>query len=239
MLQEKLFERYMKISEEHQEFLDKTLSYKCLSKLLLGGVPDEYEQASNKILIVGRETKNWLNGNEWINLQYDKKGTRRLMEKSICFFQGQIKDNKKNSQGNSFLNFVRDIAKKSGRDGLLWANIYAFDYNGGHVNHIKDKNMIKEIETISRKIIVAQIEILNPDIIIFATGNQGIAARRRYFPNSELRERTAIEGYPSKDLWAFKLPDHDAQCYRIHHPSSFRSEKREARQKLIEILPSI
>ena len=237
MLQEELFERYMNIIEDHQEFLDKSLSYKYLSKLLLGGVPDDYEQSPNKILIVGRETKSWLKS--WDDFQYNENGIKRSMDKSKEFLQDQLKEEKKDTRGNSFLNFVRDIAKKSGRDGLLWANIYAFDYKGGHVNHIKDKNMIKEIETISRKIIVAQIEILNPDIIIFATGNQGIAARRRYFPNSELRDCKAIEGYPSKDLWAFKLPEYDAQCYRIHHPSSFSREKKQARQELINLLPSL
>lgn len=237
MLQEKLFERYMSIAEEHQEFLEKSLSYNDLAKLLLGSVPDEYEQAPNKILIVGRETKGWLKS--WNDFQYDKNGIKRSMDKSKDFVRDQLKEKKKDTRGKSFFNFVRDVAKKSGDNGVLWANIYASDYKGGHINHIKDKDMIKEIETISKKIIVAQIEVLNPDIIIFATGNQGIAARRRYFPNSELRERTAIEGYPSKDLWAFKLPDYDAQCYRIHHPSSFSNEKRQARQKLIEILPSI
>ncbi|AMN68624.1 hypothetical protein [Psychrobacter sp. P11G5] len=237
MLQEKLFERYMSIAEEHQEFLEKSLSYNDLAKLLLGSVPDEYEQAPNKILIVGRETKGWLKS--WNDFQYDKNGIKRSMDESKDFVRDQLKEKKKDTRGKSFFNFVRDIAKKSGDNGILWANIYASDYKGGHINHIKDKDMIKEIETISKKIIVAQIEVLNPDIIIFATGNQGIAARRRYFPNSELRERTAIEGYPSKDLWAFKLPDYDAQCYRIHHPSSFSNEKRQARQKLIEILPSI
>lgn len=237
MLQEKLFDRYMSIAEEHQEFLEKSLSYNDLAKLLLGSVPDEYEQAPNKILIVGRETKGWLKSLN--DFQYDKNGIKRSMDESKDFVRDQLKEKKKDTRGKSFFNFVRDVAKKSGDNGVLWANIYASDYKGGHINHIKDKDMIKEIETISKKIIVAQIEVLNPDIIIFATGNQGIAARRRYFPNSELRERTAIEGYPSKDLWAFKLPDYDAQCYRIHHPSSFSNEKRQARQKLIEILPSI
>ena len=237
MLQEKLFERYMSIAEEHKDFLDKSLSYEGLAKLLLGGVPDEYEKAPNKILIIGRETRDWLES--WKDLQYNEDGIKRLMDKSKSFVGNQLKEEKTNTRGHSFFNFVRDIANKSGKNGILWANIYAFDYKGGHINHIKDENMIKEIEIISKKIIVAQIEVLNPDIIIFATGNQGIAARRRYFPNSELRELTAIEGYPSKDLWAFKLPDHDAQCYRIHHPSSFRSEKKQARQKLINLLPNL
>lgn len=237
MLQEKLFERYMSISEEHKEFLDKSLSYKGLAKLLLGGVSDEYEQAPNKILIIGRETKGWLKS--WDDFQYDENGVKRSMYKSKDFLRDQLKEEKRDTRGKSFFNFVRDIAKKSGKNGILWANIYASDYKGGHINQIKDKEMIKEIETISKKIIVAQIEVLNPDIIIFATGNQGVDARRRYFPNSELRERTAIEGYPSKDLWSFKLPEYEAQCYRIHHPSSFRSEKKHARQKLISLLPGV
>ena len=237
MLQEKLFERYMSIAEEHQEFLEKSLSYKDLSKLLFGSISDEYEQAPNKILIIGRETKGWLKSCN--DFQYNGNGIKRSMNKSKAFVQNQLKEGRKDTRGKSFFNFVRDIANKSGKNGILWANIYAFDYKGGHINQIKDKETIKEIETISKKIIIAQIEVLNPDIVIFATGNQGIDARRRYFPNSELRECTAIEGYPSKDLWAFKLPEYEAQCYRIHHPSSFHSEKKHAREKLINLLPSL
>lgn len=237
MLQEKLFERYMSIATEHQAFLEKSLSYKDLSKLLFGSISDEYEQAPNKILIIGRETKGWLKSCN--DFQYNRSGIKRSMNKSKDFVQNQLKEGRKDTRGKSFFNFVRDIAKKSGGNGILWANIYAADYKGKHINHSKNKDLIKEIETISKKIIVAQIEVLNPDIIIFSTGNQGIAARRRYFPNSNLRECAAIEGYPSKDLWAFKLPEYEAQCYRIHHPSSLHSEKRQARQKLIEILPSI
>ncbi|WP_201608596.1 hypothetical protein [Psychrobacter okhotskensis] len=237
MLQKELFNRYINIAQEHQEFLERSLSNKDLAKLLLGSVSDEYGQAPNKILIIGRETRGWLKC--WDDFQYNEDGIKRSMDKSKGFLENQLKENKKDTRGKSFFNFVRNVTEKSGKNGILWANIYASDYKGGHINKIKDKKTIKEIETISKKIIVAQIEVLNPDIIIFATGNQGVAARRRYFPNSELRECTAIEGYPSKDLWAFKLPDYDAQCYRIHHPSSFSYDKRQARQKLIEILPSI
>lgn len=237
MLQKKVFNRYMNIVKEHQGFLEQSLSDKNLAKLLLGSVPDEYEKAPNKILIIGRETRGWLKS--WDDFKYDENGVERSMNKSKDFLQKQLEEDKKNTRGKSFFNFVRDIAQKSGKNGILWANIYASDFKGGHINKIKDKKIIKEVETISRKIIVAQIEELNPDIIIFATGNQGVHARRRYFPNSELRERTTIEGYPINNLWAFKLPEYDAQCYRIHHPSSFSREKKQARQKLIELLPSM
>lgn len=227
----------MIIFKEHKKFLDQSLSYEGLSKLLLGGVSDEYEQAPNKILVIGRETRWWLKS--WDEFQYDETGIKQLMCKSRDFLQDQLKEEKKDTRGKSFFNFIRDISKKSGKNGILWANIYAFDYNGGHINNIGNKEIVKEIETISKKIIVAQIEVLNPDIIIFATGNQGVYARRKYFPNANLKERTAIEGYSSEDLWSFKLPDYEAQCYRIHHPSSFYSKKEQARKKLISLLPSL
>ena len=88
MLQQKLFERYMSISEEHKDFLDKSLSYEGLAKLLLGSVPDEYEQAPNKILIVGRETRDWLES--WSDLQYNEDGIKRLMAKSKSFIGNQL-----------------------------------------------------------------------------------------------------------------------------------------------------
>lgn len=55
-LKQQLFNRYLAIVKENQEFLDSTLSIEKLSKLFLTPVTDNYESAKNKIMRPLHET---------------------------------------------------------------------------------------------------------------------------------------------------------------------------------------
>ncbi|WP_315041826.1 hypothetical protein ACGTJS_03435 [Faucicola mancuniensis] len=79
-LEQQLFERYVTIVKENQDFLDNSLKKANLPKLFLTSVPKGYENAQHKIMIVGRETKNWLTGLK--DFQYDEQGIQLLMDKS-------------------------------------------------------------------------------------------------------------------------------------------------------------
>ena len=104
---------------------------------------------------------------------------------------------------------------------------------------LKNKNLINGVVKISEELLKAQIEILKPDYIIFATGNEGVQARRQYFPNDKLTDKKPVGGFKVEDLWSFKLPDDDVICYRLHHPSAWgKKRKNEIESYLIDLLPS-
>lgn len=237
-LKQQLFNRYLAIVKENQEFLDSTLSIEKLSKLFLTPVTDNYESAKNKIMIVGRETNDWLTSNKQFNSNvYDEDYIQKLMDKSHNYFVKTMDGSQ--AQGAGFFNFLKKIANKSGKEGLIWSNVYAFDYNKGHINNSKNKNLINGVVKISEELLKAQIEILKPDYIIFATGNEGVQARRQYFPNDKLTDKKPVGGFKVEDLWSFKLPDNDAICYRLHHPSAWgKKRKNEIESYLIDLLPS-
>ena len=142
-------------------------------------------------------------------------------------------------KGQVFFNFLKKIANKSGKEGLIWSNVYAFDYNKGHINNSKNKNLINSVVKIYEELLKAQIEILKPDYIIFTTGSEGIQARRQYFPNDKLTDKKSVESFEVEDLWSFKLPDNDAISYNLHHPSAWgKNRKNEIESYLIDLLPS-
>lgn len=91
---------------------------------------------------------------------------------------------------------------------------------------------------VSELLLKTQIEILQPDTIIFANGASSARFRQGYFPHkgkasvcSDLRD-FRDQGIPLNQLWRFKLHG-SIQCYRIQHPSSISAASRAARQFLL------
>ena len=209
-----------------------------LSGLFLTSVHDEYPTAKNKIMIVGSETAGWNVLKEGEGFSNLREYVRRSMEKHQKFFQAQLVRN--NSRGYSFHNFTRSIATKCGKEGLIYSNLFCFDW--------KDSSPIKtpHFETIrqySESLLKQQIQILKPGIIIFANGMTSVPHRREYFPiDGKNRACTngrdySEKGIPNHHLWEFDLYQH-IQCFRIHHPSARAKAAVNARKYLIDLLPS-
>ena len=133
---------------------------------------------------------------------------------------------KKHKRSNIF-NFVRNVAKRSGNEGILWANIFAVDYKTKHPKH---SDWFEDIKTLSCKLLRAQIEILKPQIILFVSGDGGVAARRECFPDLS-GSGPSINGLNKGKLEKFSFEGNkEIICYRAPHPST-RNSRRKARFK--------
>lgn len=210
-----------------------------LSGVFLTSVSDEYRYAKNKIMVIGRETRGWnvLKGEPFVSVA-------DYVQKSMTIHRKHLESQQdaKNAKGCAFHNFVRNISGKCGSEGIVYSNLFCFDYREsipskyGHFDVIKD---------LSKALLEVQIKVLAPSIIIFANGLEGysVAARREYFPikgenkvcfNSK---DYVAEGISNKSLWQFDLYN-SIRSYRIHHPSSPTKEARRAREFLItHLLP--
>ncbi len=207
-----------------------------LSGLFLTSVSNEYHRAKNKIMIVGSETAGWniLKPNEPFSLE---SYIEISMKKHQSFFERQL--NRNNERGNRFHNFTRSVANKCGKDGLIYSNLFCFDWNKGSPIHCPDFEVIKKY---SEALLKIQIEILEPQIIIFANGMTSVAQRREFFPihgdNRVCTSRPNYIGIANHHLWEFDLHK-NIRCYRIHHPSARAKEAKIARKFLINLLPSV
>jgi hypothetical protein len=218
-----------------QHAVNKNL--KGISGLFLTSVSDKYHFAKNKIMIVGRETAGWnvLRQNE----QFTTLGNyiEKSMEKHRRFFESEL--NKRNSKGRTFHNFTRTVANKCGKDGLIYSNLFCFDWKKDNPIHSPDFETIKKY---SEDILKIQIKVLEPQIIVFANGKTSVQYRREFFPiHGDNRVCTngldySSEGILNRHLWEFNLND-NIRCFRIYHPSSFAKEAAKARRFLINILP--
>lgn len=230
---DELQQRYAEIlsKSEHQALLNETRKNPKFSHLHLSFVPDNYEQAAHKILIIGRETRGW--SYHLPNQQYDLAGVMASMQASKAHFLNQ--QVKHNSQGRAFFNFVRKIGKRSGFDGLLWANIFALDYGK---KHPVQSPLYPAITKLSGELLNALIDVMQPEIILFVTGGKGVQARRECFPNIRYSGEDT-DGIPKKLLERFYFENSDVLCYRAPHPSARRGERQQALKHLVSLLPKI
>lgn len=243
MNNDSLAREYLRILEELDlSYLDpdhaKSKAAQGLSGLFLPSVRPEYQNAENKIMVIGRETRRWrvLDGSGFNGLpDYIAKSQKTHRE----FFDKEL--NRPNGdRGMTFHNFMRTVAQKSGGDGLIYSNLFCFSW--------KKKNpeispFFEEIKSISERLLKAQIELLSPDVIIFANGMKSAKYRRDYFPITGdnkccMNSRDyAYEGVTRRQLWEFDLCDR-IRCLRIQHPSARSKEAQKARQFLIRLLPA-
>lgn len=237
MKNQQLFNEYLKIlSDIDINLLDASRPV-GLSGLFLTSVSDTYTNAKNKIMIVGSETAGWNvlpKGKSFSNLA---EYVESSMVKHKEFFRNQLVA--KNSRGYSFHNFTRAIGNKCGKDGLIYSNLFSFDWRKGSPIKSPYFHVIKKY---SEPLLKVQIAILNPDIIIFANGMISVPYRREYFPIGEsgvcVNGRDyAAKGVKNHHLWEFDLFN-KIRSFRIHHPSARAKAAVQAREFLVDLLPS-
>lgn len=95
------------------------------------------------------------------------------------------------------------------------------------------------IKQLSGQLLNAQIEVLNPDYIIFANGIANARYRREFFsvPGSDrcTLGRAPRTGISTRFLWEFVL-DGRTRCFRVHHPSARSRDAQKGREGALLVL---
>lgn len=255
-LENRLAERYLNIltQQEYQPLIQAIADDfdkghgNGLSDILLGFVPEQYENAEHKILIVGRETAGWRVNKDtnFAITQYDAQIIEKSMDKSKQWvFDNLEGSHSKDVKGRSFFNFVRSVGKKCGNDGILWANTFAVDYKKSTPNTKKlpknYKKLFKIIKKLSKELLQAQIDILQPDYILFVGGQASLSARSAYFPTLTGDGKRLKDDLPINYLEKFMFDRQDKPiCYRTgYHPAYYERNAQRALKVLVEQLPSL
>ena len=218
---------------------------KHLSGLFLPSVRDDYASAKNKVMIVGSETAGW----EPLAIRLDGKlvfeecksvedYVSRAMQKHQVFFEKKLSQ-KNRDRGHTFHNFTRDVAKITGKAGLIYTNLFCFDWRKSSPMGCPHFDFIKHL---SQQLLNLQIEVLKPDCIIFANGMASAKYRNEFFPVGEgargSQPKSHADIVSAHYLWEFTL-DEKIRCFRIHHPSARREGARIGRAGVLGLLAAI
>lgn len=220
-----------------------------LSGLFLPGVSGSYMNAEHKVMIVGCETAGWeplgkrieIAGKIKTYLYPPFNGLGNYVDASIRTQQAHLNNaleaNRKNDPGRTFFNFFRSAEKVVSREGLVWANLFCFDWDKKSPINCPEFGFIKSL---SKKLLNKQIEILQPDFIIFASGIAVANHRRDFFPVDGVNKRCVSSPRSNQNiklhyLWEFTL-DKRIKCFRTHHPSARSPLAEVGRKEALKLL---
>ena len=209
--QQLLNELYAKHWGNIKELLNK---YPELSAPILIKIPTSYLLQDVKLMIIGQQTQGWGDGD--INDLLDCYEDFNFGEKYYA---------------SPFWNITRKIEKALGIDrfAIVWSNLNRCDYNGKRPPIKIEKDL-----RILFPLLLGEIEILQPDVVIFFTGPYFDEHIKHAFINSRFE---SVETFTNKELSRINhklLPQH---TYRTYHPKYLRISRIES--KIIEYFQRI
>ncbi|OPH39231.1 Uncharacterised protein [Moraxella lacunata] len=251
-LKDQLAKRYFDIlnQDRYQPLIQQIAQDECntnqkptpkhrLCNIFLGSVPENYENAQHKILIVGRETRGWRGG--MTVPHYDMDNVIKSMNHGQTFFEKQISIPQKDGR---FLGFAKKVADRAGADGLLWANMFAVSDN---LSTPDNHQLFDDIKQLSKELLLAQIELLRPDFILLVNGHRKSVqkARHEYFKeltwakvgHGNLHKRYLEQCFLNLDIKNTDGSPYQPICYRTHHPSTRSPQGKKGLAQLLEHLP--
>jgi hypothetical protein len=184
--------------------LRRLASCRDLSSLFVTSVSNSYLRSTVRLMIVGRETSGWGSKLSKDLASPERSSTiETYLKHQMEYHQQMIGKVKAKSK---FFQFYRAAAQQLAapcdrefRDAPAWANLFCFDADGTRPD--RDSQSRTEIVRLSIALLRAQIEVLQPELIVFVTGTSCDRYLREHF-----KDRFESKVYISKRIWRFKLP---------------------------------
>lgn len=177
-----------------------------ISAPYLASASDSFVAAGRRLVVVGKETNTWFNSNiHEISRLEAPEAVDFMMEKYRSFDLGR-----KYKGRGSFWTPVRELSRRlvgeghSDSDAFVALNISKFDERGS-----KPPTSVLEAQ-LATDLLKGEIEILQPEVVVFHTGPSYDKWIPRWFPGAE------IEG----DRWlaTIKAPSLPPTTFRSYHP---------------------
>ncbi len=212
MINNKLLSLYQEKWEDLTEELQKinfnsNNELKASNPLLINIDEDKFYASDIKIMIFGQETNSWY-GDFNPNINFSLEKYSEFFNSDYCY-----------SYGGQFWNGVKKFNNKfkeryhQKNIYLIWNNICKIGNSQRNTN--TSANYILEVEKNYFSIISKEIEIINPDIILFFTGPNYDCFIENKFLNIKKIE---INGFNYRQLIQLDFEDRK-NLFRAYHPN--------------------
>jgi len=156
------------------------------------------------LMIIGRETTGWLRGFRKIH-----ELTRAdYIAASMTLHRELLNSPAGRSKFHQFFKTASQVIDQTG-GSVGWHNMFAVSFKRKSPVRCR---AIESITELSKKLLLAQIEILRPQALLFVTGPDYDTHIKAYF-EGRITDSDVLE---KRRLWSFKIDG--MQCYRTNHP---------------------
>jgi len=180
-----------------------------ISNPLFIDVPDAYETAQLKLIVIGQQTNGWEN-------YLGSTTPEKLM---VCYRNFKLGEKYvKSPFWQASHELQRKLAPSVPAFGFVWSNLFICDQNKTTPeNDIADK--LREMS-----ILKDELKILDPDAVVFFTGwNPYDFTIRALFPGVKM---IPVDGEDEKILSQLSHPTLPPKSYRTYHPKYLRLRKK-------------
>lgn len=180
-----------------------------LSSPLLISISDAYLTAPVRIMFVGKETNGW-----WRKLKAYYE-TEDALDSLMKRYQDQMG---KTKWPGRFFQMLRRAARElagSQVDAIAWTNLLRTDWEHGKGFSRNSKGLSTALTKMSQEMLRFEVELLKPDVIIFACGASYDSVIKATFP-----ELSNSDPIVKRALWQFNVGK--ILCYRAQHPQAIR-----------------
>lgn len=201
-----LAEKYLSILRNHDlaQIYGQRNAY---SGIFLPSVGERYEPSGVRTMIVGKETLGWRNKTCNGKLKH-----RFELEDVIASQEQHAKVLVSLGAKSKFIQFYRSACKRLNDDkkgdSIVWANLLCVS---DHSKSPVGSKAFEAVKALSKDLLIAQIEVLQPSVILFVTGTSYDKYIREFFPDRQ----ASVALCPGK-LWSFRIGN--SQCFRTSHP---------------------
>jgi hypothetical protein len=219
---------------QHSAKLPKRLAVKASPPLLV--VPHErWQFAKLKLLIVGQETLHWRYNPKDIgnigNLDAPIETFREfLLAKNgvgaMCDLYRWYALGRVNPKMNSpFWRGFRaiDSAINGAEDTALWTNVFKMNVNGSVMRNCRAAE-ISHLQRVQQGILFKEINILNPDVVVFFSGPQYDSAIRREFPDMKISALS--RRVPDSAVGIVRATGLPVRTIRTYHPEYLQRSRQ-------------
>lgn len=180
----------------------------ALSGVFLPSPSKTYFEGGPRIMVVGQETRGWRNGTCTIRntKRVDEAGIKDSMQRTQAVAT-------KGAQRSKFLQYYRSVSSlvsTGTADAAVWSNQFCVSFKAGSPTKMEE-SAFAVLKQLSYDLLRAQLEILQPQVVIFTTGPGRDKYLKECFPELE-----TIERVEPRRLWRFRIGD--IQCLRTCHP---------------------
>lgn len=226
IINEKLKQLYKEYKKERCSSLIDNIDIHSVSPPLLVKAFQDYEKASPRIALIGQCTFGWSWPAykdfypEWtyepINTFhdfFDKPESVTWLMKGYELFK--FAERQKRNYNSPIWRFYRTILNKMNLQKIesgIWTNLFRFDIKG----YPPPKAILPHVFKFQQNLLRKELEILNPDIVIFVT-----YWKNDYIINNEFgaARNYPISGVAEKVLCRVEFPKQSFIAFRTYHPA--------------------
>ena len=202
-LQEKLDSFYVRTLAEAKPLFDESHLQKLSAPLLIS-IPEEYLSAPIRVMFVGKETNGW----------WGKLGAYYKAENALPALMTRYRHQMEKSKwsGRFFHMLKRTAQELAGAqtNAIIWTNLMRMDWEQGKGFSRNSKDFSAALTKISQEMLRFEVDLLRPDVIIFACGSSYDSVIKATFP-----ERANSNPIVKRALWQFNIGG--ALCFRTLH----------------------